>query len=162
MSLVHVTALAHLKSIAETGLRERAYFIDAKHDDAESLIEYYSETIRDEGEEPILLIVSETVMDQKHMDADMPGIDEPITTALNLSEDEIQEEWADSDQSASASREIIGSMRYLATIPPSEIKVALNGLGNGYEPLIDVIKPHADAPAPVSPTQARAPAGPAL
>ncbi len=149
MPIVHLTAAKNLESIARDGLRGRSYFIDPEHDSGESLIDYYAETIRDEGDEPVVLLIPEQALDASLFEADRPGIEEPITTALEMSEDDVSGEWEASDKTAEDSRRIIGSFRYAGTIPPEIIQIAQDGYEVG-EPLT-LKRPAAvkEQPAPV-------------
>lgn len=134
MPLVHVTSAKNLGEIAQSGLRTRSYFIDPAHDSGESLIDYYAETIQDEGDEPVVLLVPEDAFDPALFEADLPGIEEPITVALGMSEGDVFEEWEASDKTAEDSRRIIGSFRYAGTIQPESIQIAQDGYEVG-EPL---------------------------
>ena len=135
MPVVHLTAVKNLEGIACNGLREKSYFIDPEHGASEALIDYYAETIRDEGDEPVILLISESALDATLFEADRPGIEEPITTALGMSDADVNEEWQASGQTAMDSRRIIGSFRYAGTIPPDVIRIAQDGYDSG-EPLI--------------------------
>lgn len=122
MELFHVTALTNLVSIAEHGLRPGAYL--SGDDD---LTAYYKETVEEEGLAPAVLVVELSDLDRSALEPDYPGIAEPITTAISLSESEVEEAWAAADGSWEDSLEIIKSVRYRSLIPGSALRVVIDG-----------------------------------
>jgi len=130
MILRHVTAASKLDSIGTEGLRAGAYLTD--NDDIEA---YYIETVQDEGEEAVILAVDLSSLDKKALKPDQPGIDEPITTALDMDEEEIWEEWENTKRKDwKACLELIGSVMYAKAIPPEVIFVCE---GDEMRPLLD-------------------------
>jgi len=130
MILRHVTAVSKLDSISAEGLRPGTYLTD--NDDIEA---YYLETVQDEGEEAVILAVNLSSLDRKALKPDQPGIDEPITTALDMDEEEIWEEWENTKRKDwKACLELIGSVYYTKAIPPEFILVCE---GSDMRPLLD-------------------------
>lgn len=118
MKLYHVTSTKNIESIKQDGfLKHNTYWAC----DNDSLVEYYMETVSDEGETPIVLTVE--TQDNDCFAPDMPGIYEPITCALDLSESEIQEEWENSDQDWQASLDIINSVIIQNPIAIDRLKI---------------------------------------
>lgn len=118
MKLYHVTSTKNIESIKNDGfLKPKTYWIY----DNDALVEYYMETISDEGETPIILTL-ETQNDDSFA-PDKPGIEEPITCALDLSEKEIKEEWKNSDKDWEASLEIINSIVIKNKISIDRLKI---------------------------------------
>lgn len=121
MELFHVTASVNLASIAENGLLPGAYL--SGDDD---LTAYYKETVKEEGLAPAVLVVELSDLDRSELEPDYPGIAEPITTAIGLSESEVEEAWAAADGSWEDSLEIIKSVRYRSLIPVSALRVVID------------------------------------
>lgn len=118
MMLYHITAESSLDSIRERGVRVCSYW---SADD--NLVDYYTRTIRDEGDTPVVLAVNLDKLDTRHLVPDRPGLQEPITTAPNLSEEEIQEAWKNSSKDWRASLGIIKSLRVDHAIPAVDLQV---------------------------------------
>lgn len=130
MYLRHVTASHLLESIASEGIRPGAYLLNT--DDLES---YYLETVQDEGHEAVILAVDLSTLDKKALKPDQPGIDEPITSAIGMDEDEVWEAWEETKRKDwQACLELIGSVMYAKAIPPELILVCE---GDDMRPLID-------------------------
>lgn len=118
--LFHVTPISNLPSIQKEGLRPGAY-LSALAD----LTKYYAETVKDEGEVPVIIKIPFDRLDVAALEPDYPGIEEPILTIIrpNLNvgnecdEDWIYGRWVESEQDFQASLELIGSVRYSAHIP---------------------------------------------
>ena len=115
-TLYHATADANLDSIAHNGMRPGSYWTSSL-----SLALYYAETIKDEGNKPVILRTSiEELLqiDPAALQPDLPGIDEPITSVIGMSEERVQEKWAKSRQTWQSCLEIIGSLKFSASVPP--------------------------------------------
>lgn len=120
--LFHATKRDALSSIAEEGLRELSYWSDN-----DSVCAYYSETIKEEGDESVILVIDldalVRLVGNDAIEPDHPGIDEPITGALDKREEEIWEAWDESRQDWRDSLEIIHSLRVRAPIPVSAMRI---------------------------------------
>ena len=121
MELFHVTATANLASIAEVGLLPGAYLSGD-----EALTAYYKETVEEEGAQPALLVVALSDLDSSALEPDYPGIAEPITTVIGLSESEVQDAWSAAAGSWEDSLEIVKSVRYRSPIPVSALRVVVD------------------------------------
>lgn len=118
MMLYHATNRDLLSEIGKTGLNAGTYFASK-----EEVVHYYVETIEDEDSDPVILAVDMEQLDKSSLESDFEGIWEPITSAVGMSEEKIQEAWYDSAQGWSDSLSIIGSVRYLAVVHPGRISV---------------------------------------
>lgn len=128
MKLFHATAEENLASIRQSGLSPVSYWTAC-----DDIAAYYRETIADEGKTPVLLAIDLSLLDKSVLEPDHPGIDEPITTVLGLSEEEVRQSWADSTQDWRASLEVVRSMRYRACIPATLLQLEV---GDELQPLI--------------------------
>lgn len=106
----HVTPLKNIESIIAYGLKPNTYF------GTDDICEYYGETITDEGEEFVLIKLPLDYIRQFSLAPDYPGIEEPITTVVGMTKDEISDAWGDSDKTALDCFEIIGSLKSLDVI----------------------------------------------
>lgn len=144
--LFHATKLDALSSIAEEGLHELSYWSD---DD--SVCAYYSETIEEEGDTPVILVIDlddlVRLVGNDAMEPDQPGIDEPITGALEMREEEVWEAWDESDQDWRASLEIVHSMRVRAPIPANVLRV-LDAQNDETSSLTDYLEMLSEASLP--------------
>jgi hypothetical protein len=86
VDLYHVTSLKNLMAIARDGLRAHSYW-SADTD----VSAYYMETVADEGETPVTLVINQRQLASHALAPDMPGIEEPITSALGKSESDIHD-----------------------------------------------------------------------
>ena len=146
MNLFHATSARNLLSIAREGLRSGAYFTSC-----DDLLAYYEETVEDEGATPAILQVSLLGLAEAALLPDMPGIEEPITTVIGMSEDDVQDLWNSSGQTWRDSLEIVRSLRYASQISPEMILVVTE---DGTEPLLGYLGPalhRQDAKASLSP-----------
>lgn len=114
----HVTARSKMDSIAREGMRRQSYWSECG-----GLLGYYEETVEDEGEEPVTLAVLRHSLNSHFLEPDYPGIEEPITTVVGKSEEEIHNEWSASDQKWNDSLSIVGSLRYTDIIPGRDLFV---------------------------------------
>lgn len=129
MKLFHATAEDNLGSIRHSGLSPVSYWTAC-----DDIAAYYCETITDEGKTPVLLAIDLSLLDKSVLEPDRPGIDEPITTVLGLSEEEVQELWVDSPQDWRASLMVVRSLRYRACIPATLLQLEVN---DELQPLIN-------------------------
>lgn len=130
--LYHATACTKLPSILVEGLRARSYWSD---DD--TVADYYKGTVEDDDEVPVLLVVTLSDLDPDAMAPDQPGVDEPITRALGLSEDEVYERWSRSDRTWQESLEIVHSVCYERCIASEHLRVVV---GDDAMPLTDYLR----------------------
>lgn len=139
-TLYHVTARANLVSIAERGLRDGGYW--ASNTD---LVDYYAETVEDEGEEPAVLVISLKDLlalvsaGAVTLEPDHAGIAEPITSAIGMSEEDVIEAWDEAEGTWEDSLDIVGSLRAIGNVPadlllldedddPRPLREAVSGL----------------------------------
>lgn len=118
MLLYHATAQKNLPSIALEGLRARSYWTSNP-----ALAAYYMETVEDDGETPVLLTIQLEQLAPAHLSPDLPGIEEPITTVLGESEEDIWEAWGNTDKTWQSCLELVGSLRVDIIIAPSALSV---------------------------------------
>lgn len=118
MKLYHATALENISTIRSLGLNAQSYFSSNK-----DLATYYLETIKDEGQEPVLLVIDSEDLDPRFFTPDRPGIDEPISIVLGIKEEEVQKEWNASSKTWMDSIRIVGSLRYDTRVAASLINV---------------------------------------
>jgi hypothetical protein len=128
MKLYHATDRAKIASVMENGLNARSCLTN-NFDQAL----YYAETIEDEG---CVSTIVELDLDalvasvgDESLIPDHPSISEPITTTLDLSEDEVHEAWEACEGTWRDSLEIVNSL--VCTVP---IPAALLSCGD-YEEL---------------------------
>lgn len=138
LKLLHVTASDNLDGIRADGVTGLSYW--AVREDIHA---YYVETVEDEEKEPVTLMVDLDDLDPNLLEPDHPGLEEPITTVLGMSEDEVWEEWQETDQSWNACLDLIGTVRYRGIIPADKIQVGELSGALAYEgrPLIDASIP---------------------
>lgn len=108
----HVTSQAALPSIATEGLRAGSYWTTD-----ETVRDYYMETIKDEGQEPVVLLAKPDHLQAFSPEPDRPGLQEPITCALGMTEEEIWEGWEASGQTWEDCVKLIGSFRLKDPVP---------------------------------------------
>jgi len=122
--LYHATKRENPPSIAEAGLRAGSYWAAD-----ENLLDYYVETIEEEGDEAVVLVLdlqplAEYLLSRGvALEPDSPGIEEPITGALGRSEHEIWRAWANSCETWEDSLRIISSVRCPSVVPPEYLRV---------------------------------------
>lgn len=121
MILLHVTAAGNINSIIENGLDAGSYLTNS-----DDIADYYADVIHDEGDEPITLEIDLDTLNKKGLKPDKPGLEEPITSALDMDEDEIWDEWMASKKKWQDSLEIVHSVFYTLPIPSNLIRVRQN------------------------------------
>lgn len=114
--LIHMTSRTRLEAILAGGLNAVSYWA---YEGAVS--SYYAETIEDEGQEPVAVRLPLSVLQDHEPEPDYPGLDEPLTHTLGMSEDDIVEAWEDTDQRWQDSLELIQSLRCQKPIPAAVI-----------------------------------------
>lgn len=130
----HVTTANNLPGVMETGLRPRSYWARD-----EGLTAYYSDCVRDEGEEPVVLTLPLSVLTSLELLPDRPGLEEPITTVVGMGEEEVWEAWEETGQTWKDCLDLIGSV------------VCASAIG------AEVLREHNPSPAPVAPVVRRGP-----
>lgn len=117
----HVTSTAKLASIRKEGLRQGSYWTISM-----PLAEYYAETVEDEGEDPIILVMPLALLAEQDRTADHNGISEPIMSVVReisglSTEQQIWSAWEASNQSSQASVDLIGSFVFIKPIPADQL-----------------------------------------
>lgn len=112
----HVSCQRHLDNIRTEGLKEMSYWATD-----ERVRDYYIETVQDEGERPLVIAVPLEVLETYDPEPDHPGLEEPLTYTLGMGEEEVWDEWEDTDKSWQACVELIGSFRLKSSIPANVI-----------------------------------------
>lgn len=105
--LYHGTISKHLPEILKNGFVEKSFF------GSQRIAEYYAEVTADElGGEPIVIAVPLSNFDPNSIEIDWNSYEEPITYALGMKEDELEELWEESDQTVSDFFDIYESVIY--------------------------------------------------
>ena len=107
----HATSQKKADTILKEGLRPGSYLCLG------DIADYYLETIEDDGDTPALLKVDASDLSRFTLTPDMPGIEEPISSVVGISEEEVWERWGETDQSWQACLALIGSIKSEAPIP---------------------------------------------
>lgn len=116
--LYHATDLAKLDSIATEGMRGKSYWTNDS-----DILAYYEETVSDEGASAVALVIDLSDLDVDKIEPDFPGIEEPLTFTLGMSEDAVNLAWESSEKTWMSSLEIIKTVRYCTGIPAERIMV---------------------------------------
>ena len=72
----------------------------------------------------VCLVTKEAL--EKNFKLDGPSLEEPITTVLGCDEDEIFEQWEDSNQTVMDALEITGAVKSKYVIKPKDILIEIN------------------------------------
>jgi hypothetical protein len=138
MKLFHATGSDALENIARIGLFPRNHWTSSH-----PVVLYYAETVEDEDRTSCILTVDleglKTLCDeaQTPLLPDRAGIEEPITSALGKKENQVWQEWRDSDKTWQDSLNIVGSLLCPVAIPPELLRVVVD-LASGQEvPLLE-------------------------
>jgi hypothetical protein len=125
----HATRRSKLGAIARDGLNAGSYWSDGG-----AMHAYYLATVQDEidgeagcADAPATLAVRLADLDCACLRPDKAGIEEPITTVLRMSAEDVKAEWDGSDQSWMASLDLIRSVRYAAPVPAALLSVHTGG-----------------------------------
>lgn len=125
--LYSATSHAKLPSILQSGMRPPSYWTPHYE-----LVDYYADTVRDEGDQPVILAVSLDRFDAGSFAPDMPSIEEPINSFVRSLhgfgsrlipdpydpdehldiEEWVLKSWEHSAQDYKASLDIVGSVVY--------------------------------------------------
>lgn len=111
----HATSAHKAKAILQDGLAPGSFLA------TDDLADYYAETVRDEGQDAVILKVDASNLDAFALTPDMPGLEEPISTVIGLSEDDIWEAWEQSPRTWRSCFALIGSIQSTKRIPPELI-----------------------------------------
>jgi hypothetical protein len=121
-ALFHVTSTKAVANISKEGMRPISYWSND-----ESLVAYYKETVVDDGDEPVVLVIAIDQLLQSvgemAIEPDYPGIEEPITGAIGKSEMDVLSEWRLSHQGWRDSLEVVGSLRCRVAIGAELLKM---------------------------------------
>jgi hypothetical protein len=107
----HATSKQKAAAILKEGLNPGSYLCIG------DIADYYLETIEDDGDTPVLLKIDASDLSRFNLVPDMPGLEEPISTVVGLSEEKIWESWGETDQSWQACFALIGSVKSEDPIP---------------------------------------------
>lgn len=107
----HATTAERAEAILADGLKPGSYLTAN-----EALADYYAETVEDEGDEAVILVVFGHALTLDSVEPDHPGLEEPITSTLDLSEDEVWPAWEATGQSGLDCINLIGSCRYAESV----------------------------------------------
>lgn len=114
----HVTTLNNVSSIMDHGLRDVSYWATDL-----ALVEYYSSVVEDEGEIPVVVLIpledlkGMQVTHQLMFEPDDPGIAEPITSVVGMSEKQVIAAWGEAEGTWEECVELIGSFRVRGSVP---------------------------------------------
>lgn len=136
VTLYHATDADALDSIRAEGLRSFSYW--TSNDD---LAAYYQECLEDEGKNTVLLAIRVKTPLTAPWAPDFPGLEEPISTVIGLSEEEVREEWdplSKEEETPQACLDLIGSVRSEACIGADQLLVVGMGVQGEetFEPLV--------------------------
>lgn len=130
--LFHATSWNRLASIAANGLNPGSYWSCDW-----ALYAYYQQTVEDKGREPLGLVVGLDKLNPDEIRPDLPGIEEPVSLVLGLSKNDVRERWENSGKTWRDSIELIGSVRYRATVAASRLRVMVDD--ETYVPLLEYV-----------------------
>ena len=116
--LIHVTTEKALDTIVAEGLRKMSYWAEPG-----KISDYYVETIIADEETPVEIVLPLSALEAFEMDIDKPGLEEPLTFPLGMSEDEVAEEWEAMEPTWQNSLALIGSCRCKSPIPAEVLLV---------------------------------------
>jgi hypothetical protein len=110
--LLHTTSVDVLERVANEGLTRMSYWAEPGR-----ISDYYAETVSDEDKKPVALRLPLSVLERFQPEPDHPGLEEPLTYTLGMSEEEVWEQWEETDKSWQGCLELIGSIRIKDPIP---------------------------------------------
>lgn len=119
----HATSISKLASIREEGLRAGSYWTVSM-----PLAEYYAETVADEGETPIILVIPLSLLSHEDRSADHNGVSEPIMSVVRdisglSNESQVWSAWESSAQDWQASIGLIGSFVFTRPIVAEQLLI---------------------------------------
>ncbi len=105
--LYHGTSDLHRQDILENGIQAPSYWGTVE------IAQYYAEeAVAEKGGNPLIVKVPLSEFDQSLLKPDQNSIEEPLTYTLRKTEDEVWEEWEESDGTWQDSLEIVESVIY--------------------------------------------------
>lgn len=110
-TLYHVTTEENLAKISSEGLRPNSYWASDT-----AVVAYYKDVVCDEGQVPVVLEMPLEALSNHDLHPDKPGLEEPISCAIGMDEDEVWKAWEGTDRSWQACLELIGSVRCASSI----------------------------------------------
>jgi hypothetical protein len=142
ITLYHATAADALDSIRSEGVRPFSYWTTN-----EDLAAYYQECLEDEGQHSVILALKVATPLEAPWAPDYPGLEEPITTVIGMSEEEVREEWdslSKEEETAQACLDLIGSVRCEELITAD--RLLLLGMGVLGEETLEHLRPTSVSP----------------
>jgi hypothetical protein len=124
--LLHTTSVDVMEGIANQGLLEMSYWARPG-----AISDYYAETVTDEGKQPIALRLPLSILATFQPEPDHPGLEEPLTYTLGMSEDEVWRQWSHTGETWQECLDLIESIRVRAAIP-AEILIEHNPQLNDF------------------------------
>jgi hypothetical protein len=106
---------SRLDQIIQEGITDISYWGN------DEVAEYYLEDIQDNEEDGVILRYPLASLNPDLIEPDFPGIEEPLTHTLKMSEEEIWDKWKNGTQTWIDCLDLIGSIRYRGVIKPDEI-----------------------------------------
>lgn len=122
--LFHATSRTRLEAILQSGLQPGSFWTTD-----EDVADYYASVIEDEGDDASLLVIDLARLERlaaaagRELLPDLPSIDEPITTAIRMSEEEVQDAWQASAKGWRDSLEVVRSLNCPFAIPADALSV---------------------------------------
>ncbi len=110
--LLHTTSVDVMTPVANQGLLEMSYWARPG-----AISDYYAETVVDEDKQPVTLRLPLSVLIAFQPEPDYPGLEEPLTYTLGMSEDEVWEQWGQTENTWQECLYLIDSIRVRAAIP---------------------------------------------
>lgn len=120
---LHATDRAKLAQILTAGVSAGSYWAINP-----SVNAYYEECVADEDQVPITLRLPVDVLENFQPQPDRPGLQEPLTSVLGMSDEEVWEAWEETDGSWQACAQLIGSFKVVQAIPAELIRAHNPGL----------------------------------
>lgn len=118
MRVWHVTEERFVGSIRKSGLRGGSYWANSPE-----LVKYYGQCIEQEGQKPVILEARLADLLDLFPEPDRPGLEEPITCAIGMGEEEVWEQWEKTEMDWKACLELIGSIRVKKPVPAERFEI---------------------------------------
>lgn len=146
MKLYHATDEENLPSIAREGMRTGSYWTSL-----EKLATYYAGTVEDEDKVSAILVVDLADLEAAakaggvELEPDYPGIEEPITSVIGMSQQRVWEQWRNS-MGWQGCLDLIGSLRCPVPVPAALLRLEKD---DEERPLLESDSVAGDATRPV-------------